>query len=895
MKKLLLALGLSFLFSTPALPAAADCVLSTGCSASNVCAWSNAGHWTSCDSSTPGDDVGDRVTIGADDYVIYDVGSLASPLVSDAGVYALDVFGVLIFDESDTNRDADGYRVLGLSCSGGQGIHIRGGGKIIMRKGDRIDIDVSEQQCDFQVTNGGLLDAQGEIYETTISAITVGDAASTPCGNTVGQLFTITPASGILRARPGTRIRFKTGMATARQYEVIDQTDEDSNGVDDSFRVCTDFDDEDGIGNRLTPHGEFTGTARTTIRFVNLHSVPCPGPNARCTADNVPWSGCTGAGTGKCIAATPAVGDEITIIQDVHVINKVKVAAVFPDTRDCIGSNNPWNCCSGANAGACEANLANQSGSSQGQDPTPILYAANIQGGIAIGVRTEATTRHDVMYLNIHEGNASGTFNYMGAKDQTFAYNAIHDDDSAAGDAQCAMCAFNCLTSSNTCGAGSGNAEAWDPDNIKMYGNIGYRTKGIAMGIGLSGGPSFDNPQFYDNYIFDGCLTNSGECNAMELWDSTNAKVHNNVIHDIYRGTSAGTKAFSVPTLAAGDSTNMAMYQNWVVNIDGSALNGDGTALMSHNYVANVFGPAGQSGNFIGNIVKESGLGDATTFVFSNPNSFDGNFVLGTTALADGGADCATQCARHMINLTSLYPNDDAAAWSSTDNIFVGLSNGSYGACYFLPSSNIPDYSINISHATYNGLALDNDKALYRRDADAAIALTITDSVTYNLGLLAATSINCQGGTSGTVSSSGIYSLLDGIAIQSGGTINGNCVTEGATAEIRMEATGFTSGVDYNFTYVNGATLLTAGTGSEAIGARAFNFDTRKLNDRWGGVLPFDAPMPTNFSNGTSNIDTDGDGIMDLFDNCDYTVNQAQVDADADSKGCACDSDEACP
>jgi hypothetical protein len=53
--------------------------------------------------------------------------------------------------------------------------------------------------------------------------------------------------------------------------------------------------------------------------------------------------------------------------------------------------------------------------------------------------------------------------------------------------------------------------------------------------------------------------------------------------------------------------------------------------------------------------------------------------------------------------------------------------------------------------------------------------------------------------------------------------------------------------------------------------------------------------MPADISNGTCtgltscNQDTDGDGVLDLFDNCRRTPNPSQYDSDADGAGDVCD------
>ena len=64
---------------------------------------------------------------------------------------------------------------------------------------------------------------------------------------------------------------------------------------------------------------------------------------------------------------------------------------------------------------------------------------------------------------------------------------------------------------------------------------------------------------------------------------------------------------------------------------------------------------------------------------------------------------------------------------------------------------------------------------------------------------------------------------------------------------------------------------------------------TERIASPWGGLLTFDGDMPVDFANGNSqNLDLDGDGVMDLHDNCVYTFNPSQYDADEDGQGEAC-------
>lgn len=103
--------------------------------------------------------------------------------------------------------------------------------------------------------------------------------------------------------------------------------------------------------------------------------------------------------------------------------------------------------------------------------------------------------------------------------------------------------------------------------------------------------------------------------------------------------------------------------------------------------------------------------------------------------------------------------------------------------------------------------------------------------------------------------------------------------------------TGGTPGLrDYlrgDVTLLPGSTAKTM-TSSDgyAVGARVAGPNYRQLR----AVYPFLAPTVQINNVGSSGLDTDGDGIYDLHDNCDYTFNPNQIDTDGDGKGDACDA-----
>ena len=129
-----------------------------------------------------------------------------------------------------------------------------------------------------------------------------------------------------------------------------------------------------------------------------------------------------------------------------------------------------------------------------------------------------------------------------------------------------------------------------------------------------------------------------------------------------------------------------------------------------------------------------------------------------------------------------------------------------------------------------------------------------------------------------------------GVFRQNGGG-GGITLTENNNAFLNMDVnvSGFTAdGTDVtgaapawsplSFNFDRRADLSGYDRGPRAIGAM--------LNPQWSlSVSP-----PLAGSSAANAIDSDGDGVADLFDNCKLVFNPSQYDADADGKGNACDA-----
>ncbi len=103
-----------------------------------------------------------------------------------------------------------------------------------------------------------------------------------------------------------------------------------------------------------------------------------------------------------------------------------------------------------------------------------------------------------------------------------------------------------------------------------------------------------------------------------------------------------------------------------------------------------------------------------------------------------------------------------------------------------------------------------------------------------------------------------------------------------ATGANNLEVAGSSSGLDARGSSSTGAGGVTS-TDSDEIGPRFAGILWHRLP--W--PKPYD--LPPNVVQGTNARDTDGDGLIDLWDNCDATRNPGWLDTDDDGIGDACE------
>jgi hypothetical protein len=139
-----------------------------------------------------------------------------------------------------------------------------------------------------------------------------------------------------------------------------------------------------------------------------------------------------------------------------------------------------------------------------------------------------------------------------------------------------------------------------------------------------------------------------------------------------------------------------------------------------------------------------------------------------------------------------------------------------------------------------------------------------------------------------------LFSRLTGDPTESGGIEDARCAN---TLFARPPSFGYVAddpapgSPTVNYNLMPGSPLQAGPTGG-VVGVRAFHFDRASLADLWGGALPFDGTFPADVDNGPGLADTDGDLVLDLYDDCPAIQNSAQADSDGDEIGDLCDN---CP
>lgn len=849
--------------------------------------WTAAGTWTSCGGAAPL--ATDTCTITAGDKVLIDAATAV------CGVTTIN--GTVIGQE--TALPAHLLTITADGTSGSCDLTIGATGALRLRKNNRVAFDTNngagaDTPANVCVTNGGVLDAQGEVVQTTIAAITAADGDAT-CGTT-GRMYTITPAAGFGNAQTKGRVVFMSGQGENRQLEISRAP------AAGAFILCTDFPDASSGtdttgGQRLTPHSAFQGAHTFPV---GRHSVPILGGNAGCTAAATPYRCCSGADAGTCSPAVttlgagvnegdPHVGDKIAIIQDVWFY--VSAATDSPPKGFVITATdvNPMPIFRGVN-------IANYGATAQAGQP-----------GIWMTTLNNATVTPDFMFNNIHDGtvNVDGV-RISGGHDYKIWWNANHDSRVGSGDTNSQMAFGN-----------NPNCAACVPNNIDFSHNIFYRTWGAAAIVNqpISGGLRASNIRVTKNIVYDGCVTGTGECLGIEWAIMDRSLIANNLIYDMDNGNSTGSQCLAPGLSNAG--LDSAGLDNWCVNgggdgtyaIAGSQTNTDWFA-MTHNYVSNYrsyigfrYGPAYSNVfkniNIAGNVTNGRCMGDVVEAKGNFCMSQDVNDTAHYAAAdCDGAGDNGCGSIGIEVATTAGGTGNQHKAVLS-DNLIVGPFTGTLGSLrgvYSFSGTTI-DYNLDLDHNTIDGRGSSISGIDFSTwlNPGSAITLNMRDNAGWhfnNSGQLFACSsaANVTDNVGNSYISTGI---LTAEKVPAGAF--GTCSSTG-TQTIINTSTGFrdraalTGELTPDYNWLVGGAALTAGASpaSSPIGVRVLRFNCDRLRTPWSNMISCDGSMPVPICNNPNCGDVDSDGVPDLLDNCPRDFNPSQYDSNSNGVGDAC-------
>ncbi|HET8946884.1 MAG TPA: right-handed parallel beta-helix repeat-containing protein [Candidatus Polarisedimenticolia bacterium] len=813
MKRLFPALVL--LLFAPRLAEANACVSSSACA--TACDFSAAASWTTCGGTAPKPT--DVWTIQAGHTVV-----LGASLSTRAGT----VNGTFL-TAPDTGV------ALTLLGAAGNELTIGTGGLFQMRKGDSLICDSTSAPCQYAWDSGGKLDLQGDVHETTMTGTLTDLAADTSfptCGGTAGRRWTFHVASGSEFAAVGGRVRFLSGRARDREFEIVDVTGS-------AITICTALTDAASTGTyggqRLTPHAPI-GTLATR------HTVPTV------TDNTSPWY------------ASPSSGDQVAIIQDVNLLQIGGTRGFrFTDLALTGGTVPPT------------LRAAHVAGAGTAETGSVAFVAKAAAPGLSAGT---------FEYLNWHDYRGADQLTLLGWVDTTVRRSSFHDAGPNATDASGPIYP----------GASSTANGDLPCDRFDIIDNTIYRVRGNGIQYNFGGSLVYSTGGVVQgNLIFDGCTTTNGECSGIEIDACQFCDVSYNVVHDICRvnGGSGDLIRLGGPG-APSLSRGTVAHHNWAVNGCGNGLRsnpgipGQGRdTTWTANYISHVRQDGGQNGSWYGNVVKNWGLANNNFHAgINNPEKALGNWLLGNDPTIGGGIRCATGCSRDGILFDASGGNGPGASGVLVQDLFVGGLDSPVVQNGGVRIDSGSNYDVDVDHVTCDDFGVCG--TCIKSASSSAIAVTVTDVAAERFNQC--TAVVCSAPTVETVGNLAYTS--SGVAANDVSVDNTDCDSTGTWTP--LATLGYVDPSNGNFNFVPNAPGRTLGQGATPIGLRAFRHPGGEINAFWGGILPFDLMQPADVAN-VSNADSDDDGVMDFIDNCASVADPSQFDLDGDGFGDACD------
>lgn len=823
---------------------ASSCITESRC-ATQLCLFNDPGTWTnpSCGASPGIPRPQDVWQILSGHTVVY----AADATVVGPGV----IDGVLTYDSSASGRNAQGFRTLTVRTTATlYDLTINPGGILRLRQSDRLyfDTSVGGQPGILRVQDGGLLDAQGSVYDAVVTTLVDQPADVTRCGTSQGRAWTLGVSTGIENAKVGRRLLFKSGRARNRQFEIV--------AVDNTAQtvtLCTSLADARSLGQRLTPHASFIGPR---VKPSSQHLQP-----SVVDAASVAY-------------AAPTAGDQVALINDVWFDQSVGTAGYY---------------------------VVGPSTATQGNDPLPVIQAVNfnrIGAGVSIiclgpfSPKRQAQFVPDFSYNNIHDPQCFSAARLDGWNNAHIQWNAVHDDRGSA-DTQGGLYLLN---ESNICPGCRIN-------NLEISDNILYRLRGNHISVGAADDPLGERSvHVARNLVFEGCTTGTSECNGIELAECQDCEIAHNVVYDFYNGDlSEGRGIEGGPSLIL--NTGSVYHDNWVVNTSETMYNGDQDVTLIHNYGSHTRNNCVGYGRYYSNVFMDCGFAHlGSSVLLYNPILAEGNFLWGNDEATFSSADCSVGggCTGFGIVLGKTTGNTTRTPVTLKDNVIGGSASLFYGAGVYLTGDLDwdPDFDVEADHLTIDNRGRtrgDFYGILLDMDTPTLATLRVQDLAVQNLNSTAPVLGASFTGPTEIVGT--VFSRETANSAEGGGSIIEACTDPGVLTlvpslgylkDLPMAGDGT---LDYNLR--PDSPLLAAGSAPPAspVGIRAFRFDKQRINALWGGVLPFNSEFPADVTT-VSNADQDGDGIMDLHDDCPLVSNPSQPDADRDGLGDACDS---CP